>query len=528
MFTVLCIVGVSTARVCFAAPPTITGLFPAGGQRGTTVEVTATGTFDTWPTHVWASDKAVSVQAGKTKGAWAVTVGADAAPGTCWVRAYDDSGASQLRPFVIGTLPEVLEIEPNDTPANPQSVTLPAVVNGKLGKTGDVDCFAVTLKKGATLVASVEANHTLRSPMDGILQITSPDGTVLEQNHDHRGLDPQVVFTAPMGGSFLVRLFAFPSQPDSSIRHFGSEACVYRLMLTTGGVVDFVTPLAVERGREATLTYHGWNLREKQSSLPGSDVQVFPKWSATGGQVRREPHPCYDFTTSKSDGPLTPPFTVSGRLNQTGEPSAVSIIGVKGKPLAIRLDAASLGLPLTPVLRIVETTKKQLAKVEPASLNGDLETTFTPPADGVYHFQVSDLYANSGPRFVYRLRVVAVGPSFEPTVTTDRLTITAGQPLDVPVTVGPKDGFAGELDWSIDGLPDAVTFRLAPPAGKPNPNVATLRFESKMTGFNGPIRVTATPKVNPKTPYTVSAKLTGFDTTTTDFWLTVVASATKK
>ena len=207
------------------------------------------------------------MKAEKDKGKFSVTVPANAPLGVAWLRFHDDTGASPLRPFVVGALPEVNETEPNDDAKTAAPVVMPAVVNGVLSKTGDVDCFAVKLKKGETLVASLEAHRTLRSPIDAVLQILSAEGTVLEQNHDARGLDPEVACTAPVDGSYVVRLFAFPSQPDSSIRHFGSPACVYRLTLTAGEFVDFVTPLAVEKSREATLTLTGWNLKAKTAKL---------------------------------------------------------------------------------------------------------------------------------------------------------------------------------------------------------------------------------------------------------------------
>ena len=43
------------------------------------------------------------------------------------------------------------------------------------------------------------------------MQVLSSDGFVLEQNHDYHGLDPQVVFTVPRDGTYIVRVFAFPS-----------------------------------------------------------------------------------------------------------------------------------------------------------------------------------------------------------------------------------------------------------------------------------------------------------------------------
>src|SRR5215213_8517314 len=51
-----------------AAPPAVTYLYPAGGQRGTTVEVTAGATFEHWPVQVWTSDKALTITAGKDRG----------------------------------------------------------------------------------------------------------------------------------------------------------------------------------------------------------------------------------------------------------------------------------------------------------------------------------------------------------------------------------------------------------------------------------------------------------------------------
>jgi len=174
--------------VASAAPPKLDYLFPAGGQRGTTVIVTATGTFERWPVQAWAENKGVEVKAGKTSGQLSITIAADAEPGVTWIRLYDMQGTSVARPFFVGVLPEVLEKEPNDDPKKPHLLEQSSVVNGRLDKQNEVDTFAIKLTKGQTLVASLEAHRTLRSPMDGVLQVLSADAFVLEQSDDYHGL----------------------------------------------------------------------------------------------------------------------------------------------------------------------------------------------------------------------------------------------------------------------------------------------------------------------------------------------------
>src|SRR5207249_3560288 len=128
------------------------------------------------------------------------------------------------------------ESEPNDDPTRPQRIETPRVtVNGKLGRTGDVDGFAVPLKKGQTLVAALEANRRLGAPLDGLLQVVSSQGFVLAENDDAPDRDPLLAFEAPADGTYLVRTFAFPAEPDARIGFAGGDAFVYRLTLTTQG-----------------------------------------------------------------------------------------------------------------------------------------------------------------------------------------------------------------------------------------------------------------------------------------------------
>src|SRR5690606_24365660 len=150
---------------------------------------------------------------------------------------------------------------PNDDPAQPQTIEPGAVtINGRLAKSGDVDGYAVSLKAGETLVASMLANEGLGSPMDAVLEVATPEGFVLAHQDDDRGLDPLLIFQAPADGTYVIRTFAFPATPTSSIRFAGGADFIYRLTITTGGFLDYPAPLAVNRESPEPVEIHGWNV----------------------------------------------------------------------------------------------------------------------------------------------------------------------------------------------------------------------------------------------------------------------------
>ena len=233
------------ALAASAAPPRLDALFPAGAQRGEATPIIAVGEFKDWPPQVWIRGAGIAVRAGDEKGELRLQAAENAEPGVHWLRLFNHEGPSGTAPLVIGVLPELNEREPNDEPAGESPLPLPLTMNGRLEGRGDVNIFPVALAEGQTLIASLDANRHLASPMDGVLQVASVDGFVLAQNDDGRGLDPQIVFSSPRGGTFLVRVFAFPATPDSTIGFAGGNDFVYRLTLTTGQLLDHSLPMAV-------------------------------------------------------------------------------------------------------------------------------------------------------------------------------------------------------------------------------------------------------------------------------------------
>ena len=104
------------AAATFAAGPEVHSFFPAGGQRGTSVEVTVGGKLPNWPVQTWVDGDGLTLAAQEEKGKLSITIAAEAVPGTRWIRVHDAAGASAPIPFIVGTLSETVETEPNDAP----------------------------------------------------------------------------------------------------------------------------------------------------------------------------------------------------------------------------------------------------------------------------------------------------------------------------------------------------------------------------------------------------------------------------
>ena len=488
----------SFAMTALAKGPTVEHLFPAGAAPGSTVEVTATGQFERWPVRAWCSSGSLTIRPGTEKGKLTVVVAPDAPPGVHWVRLYDDEGTATPRPFLVGRLPEVEEVEPNDEPSKAQRVDPSGVtINGRLGKNGDVDAFRVTLKAGQTLVAALEANAHLGSPMDGLLQVASADGFVLAQVDDDPGRDPRVAFRAPRDGDFLVRAFAFPFVQESSIRFAGSPAYIYRLTLTTRGIADHPYPLAISEGSPAEVEAVGWNVTDPARRIlvePSSDrdrLTVDHPSLAGPVEVRIVEGPStleHEPDDPANPQPITLPTSLSGRIDRPGDVDAFSFAARKGEKLVFRVESRSLGQLLDAVLRVGDASGSTITEVDDAAKGVDPEIRFIVPTDGTYRLSILDLSGQGGDRHAYLLTAGPPRADFTLSLKAEQFAITPGKPLEVVVAVDRREGYAEPIEIALvdrlDGViaPGVVSARSGPTAAS-----VTLRLTACDCLKPGPI-----------------------------------------
>src|SRR5207249_8651814 len=145
--------------------------YPVALQLGTTNSVSAIGKFDPWPPKVWVDAPGILFNAETNNGKFIVEIATNAPIGPHLIRVFNEYGASGPRFLIVTREPQVAEREPNDDFTKPHlRGELPASINGRLEKAGDVDSFAVALEAGQTLVAWLEA-YTLASPVDAVLRL---------------------------------------------------------------------------------------------------------------------------------------------------------------------------------------------------------------------------------------------------------------------------------------------------------------------------------------------------------------------
>lgn len=199
-------------RLTIGELPFVTSIFPLGGRVGQPVKIEMKG---------WNLEGA-ELQAPAT----------DAGPGVQLLAAHKQGVYSNRVPFVLDTLPESFEKEPNNDVAHAQKVQLPLIVNGRINRPDDWDVFQFKGRADETVVAEVSARR-LDSPLDSVLKITDATGKVLAFNDDHEDLgagtnthdaDSYLLFKLPADGTYFVHL-------GDTARH-GGEEYAYRLRIS--------------------------------------------------------------------------------------------------------------------------------------------------------------------------------------------------------------------------------------------------------------------------------------------------------
>ena len=486
-----------------AAVPVLDHVFPAAIQIGTTQLVTLVGKFDPWPTRLDLDIPGVSWEPTTNSGVIRVRVAPEAPAGPRVIRAFSPEGVSEPRFLILSQRLQQAEVEPNDAVPSAQVLAgLPAEVNGRLEKNGDVDSYSVDLRAGQTLMARLEA-YTLQSPLDPVLKLLDARGVQVAWNHDEvRSLDPILAWRVETSGTYVLQVFGFAYPADSDLRFSGSPKGVYRLHVSTDPVARHAWPLGVSRAVDTRVSWGDWGV----SSVSSEAIEVLASAIAPGAisHSLRIPHREVPLELSVGEGKewvesepndvattaqaLGIPSAVSGDLDRPGDEDRYRLSCQKGEPLRLEVQAAGLGFPLDAWLRIEDASGKELARNDDTG-GSDPVLDWTSPETAEYRVVVGNLLQRGGRDQRYRLSIQRPKPLWSASMAEAAWSLEPGKTNESKVTLTRRYGADQRLTVSVRGLPSGV--RVDPVEVSEKANAATLRWiaATNAAPFSGPVSI---------------------------------------
>ena len=482
--------------------PASTHIFPAGGRRGTTVDIRVGGEFLPPHTRLHLVGDGISAPAELGPPAAAhyepsprrkpggtpinyprefqsqITIASDAQPGQRLWRVSSARGGTGGRPFIVGDLPEVIEHESNSTPETAESITLPVTLNGQIAGEQDHDHFIFPLAAGELVCIDVAANR-LGSPLDPLVEVYGPQGQKIAVEELRHGSDPVLLFRAVEGGTHRV-LFA-------NLNFQGGPQYVYRATLTTAPAL--LTPFPAGGQAGTTVPFRLLPLSSQETRLAQEHQQLLPAqpgipllFSPPGGPAERielqvHEHPVgvelEPNDTLAQANRIAHPFIQYGRLTNRDDVDGYRFTATAGEALTIACREVPGGMGSLPVVQVVDANGGELARASAVELYPrPCRLEWKAPAAGEYLIRVRD----GGPatrETVYALAVTATVPELTLTATTDILNVVQGNRAELELRIDRQGGLAVPIDLEIDGLPEGMkaeplqippqgdTFRLA-------------------------------------------------------------------
>lgn len=525
------------------AAPQLTRLEPCGVRAGTSAEVTVTGEHLGRPDRLVFSHpglKAERLPDPPTPGPknkkrkpkppppvrFRVTAAADLPAGVHDCRAVGPNGVSNPRAFRVTPLTQQGETEPNNDVPEAQKVALETVTDGDIAGRTDVDFFRFAARKGQTVVVRCRA-ASVDSRLTADLRVFDAADRLLATGIDHEG-DSVIPFAVPAGGEYVVRLCSLAYQQ-------GGPDCFYRLEVTTGPWLRTAFPPAVTAGRSGEVRLVGANLPAGGvADLPAADRSdltrfpaLLPPTAATLGLTDHGPLRIALTDTppavaaGKNRSPkaalrVAVPGWACGRLAESRRRDWYRFTAKKGERLIIEVAADRLGTPADLAMYLFRAADMKLLgeydehREVPTAAGHffthteDPTADFTAKQDGDYLLAVGPRAADASlpAALVYAIQWRRPSPDFtlvaveNPTTEGGGAVVGRGGVAFFRVFCPRRDGFAGPVSLTVEGLPPGVT---CPPQALPplaTDTVLAVYADEKAADWAGPVRVVGTAVVD--------------------------------
>lgn len=402
-------------------------------------------------------------------------VAPDATPGVRDFRIATPNGASTLGQLVIVRDPVAVESGTNNTPEQANPVTLPATICGAIERAEDVDYFKFHAKAGQSFTFHVRAMrlqdriHDLQKHVDPIIAIRNDAGSTIAEADNHYAADPLLTHRFDQDGDYYLEI--------RDVRYQGNVYWEYCIEVSDRPFVAAVHPMGVSRGKSTSLELIGRQLSDRRTAF--QDRPSLP----LGPQTVQLKLPNGDLTNpvavvvsdlpqtvetdagndaSKTAQPVQVPGGISGRIGKEADIDCYVFDAKKGERYSFEVMARRWGSALDSHLRILDAkTGRQLSLNDDMRANrrtsSDSEIEFwAPPRAGKYVLEIRDLHLRGGDDYVYYVNCTRTEPTFDLYLDTDKTLLTPGTSGVIFARAVRKNGFTGEIQLHVDGLPTGV------------------------------------------------------------------------
>ncbi len=447
-----------------------------GGQAGTQIEVTTSGELlEEASEMVFSHPGIVATAKLDANGAvvpkqYVVTIAADCPPGVHEARMMTNRGLSTSRVFSVSKLPEVVQSGASASPESAMTLEVNSICNAVMPVRA-VNHYRFEARKDQRVIIDCAAQG-IDSKLNPVLIIADSEARDLRAQRRGDLLD----FTAPEDGTYMIKVH--------DLTFNGGDTYFYRLALQ-----ELAADAAPER-------------------LPSTaQVNAFswPPLGLPAAAALTETEPNNQHTETQS---ITLPCDIAGTFYPAADVDRFEFTAKKGEKWWVEVGSERLGFPTDPSLLVQRVNEegegetlvdvvelRDIASPVTVSTNAysyngppynagsaDVLGVIDIPADGRYRLQLTDLFGGTrnDPRNAYRMVIRKAAPDFvlvawamhmtlrngDRNALSKPMALRPGSTMPLEVIVVRRDGFDGEIEISMDNLPDGVTAHgLKIPAG---------------------------------------------------------------
>jgi hypothetical protein len=441
------------------------------------------------------------------------TVDASALPGVRDVKIATPQGISTVGQLAIVLDPVVYETSKNNTRDAATELPIPATACGVIEANEDVDYFKFNVEAGTELNFHVRCSrlqdrvHDMQRHADPMITLRNAMGGTVAASDNHFFGDPFLSVKFDRAGEYFLEI--------RDVRYHGNKYWEYSVEVTNRPFVSNIYPIGLPINQKTKVELVGTSLpddNQYEITLP-ADTAAGPVWKqlslqdvatnsvvafATTQPVNLESDA--DNTTPEGSQQVTFPAGINGRISEDSDVDCFRFEAKKGEKYTFEVRARRYQSSLDPYLRIINLDGKRISE------NDDLKDfkrsfadsrieNWTVPADGEYAIEIRDMHLRGGDSYVYFIEATKAEPHFRLYADTDKTLLAPGSNGVVYVQLERKNGFTGDVQLHIEGLPEgveAVCGRILPDKGRDGCIILRAAADAKLSVSNVRIFGTST------------------------------------